>query len=277
MLTRFVISHGVRLLRQPGAVLAAGVLVLGCIVSYAGGNAGACSDGEAPGAYGAFVCYAPSALVFLVPVVAALVGGVLVASSRSRGEDVLYEVRGLSGARLAIGRLLAGSAAAGLVVLLSALALIGLALVLLPHRPELARPPGVNVIPGARPPEPGVPLPLLWREAPLAGDVVAAAVYGLAATALAAVGNAVGQIAAQPALAFAAPVFLVLVTQVAPLSGPVMWISGYAYLDLMPINGTMTAISGGWRLPALVTYWGAVLALSVAVTLVAARRQERCT
>lgn len=92
--------------------------------------------------------------------------------------------------------------------------------------------------------------------------------------ALAALGNAAGQLVAQPLVAFAAPVFLVLVGQVAPLPGAWQWVSGFPYLDLMPTSGTMTQLPGGWRLPALLGYWGVVLAVGVAVTMLAARRQE---
>jgi hypothetical protein len=269
-----VLLHGVRLLRQPGAIVAGLSLVVAASLSYLGGGSGECSAGKAPGAFGAFVCYAPAPFVFLVPAAAALVGGVLVASSRARGEDVVYAVRGLAGTRLTLARVLAGSFAAGSVVLLAGLVLVALALVLLPHRPELDRPPGVGVIPGFRPPEPGLPLPVLWRDAPLVGDLLAAVVYALAAAALAALGNAVGQLLAQPVAAFAAPVLLVLATQVAPLPGLGRWISGYAYLDLMPIHGTMTDLPGALRLPAILAYWLALLVAAVALALAAARRQE---
>lgn len=211
--------------------------------------------------------------MFLLPALAAVVGGMLVASGRSRGEDVIYAVRGLAGSRLAVGRLLAGSAAAALLVLLAGLVLIALALLFLPHRPEIERPAGITLAPGYEPPEPGVPVPALWRSAPLAGDVVAVLVYALAAAALAAVGNAVGQLTAQPLVAFAAPVTLVLSTQVAPLPGDAIWLSGYAYLDMAPVNGELTQIAGEWRLPALLGYWSVLLALSFALAIVVARRQ----
>ncbi len=271
MLRRYVSSQTVRLLREPVAALACCVLVLASVAAYAGG--GACSQGKRPGAYGAFVCYAPDAFVFLLPALAAMVGGMLVASSRSRGEDVIYAVRGLAGPRLAVGRLLAGSAAAAAVVLVAGLILVALALLFLPHRPELEIAPGITVDAGARVREPGVPIPALWHSAPLAGDLVGVVVYALAAAALAAVGNAVGQLVAQPLIAFAAPVMLVLVTQVAPLPGAGEWISGYAYLNLEPVYSTMTRIAGDWRLPALLGYWCALLALSFMVAILAARRQ----
>lgn len=270
MLTRYVAGHTVRLLREPGALLACSALVLAAIAGYA--DRGSCSQGDHPGAYGAFVCYAPRPWVFLLPALAAVAGGTLVASSRARGEDVIYAVRGFGGSRLAVGRLLAGSAAAALLVLVAGFVLIMLALLFLPHRPELENPPGVTYIPGSQPPEAGVPSPSLWRSAPLAGDVLGVLVYALAAASLAAVGNAVGQIMAQPLLAFAAPVFLVLVTQVAPLPGAWKWISGYPYLDLDP-TGTLTRLAGGWRLPALLGYWGGLLLLSFVVAVVVARRQ----
>lgn len=266
-------SHGVRLVFQPVGALAGGALVVACVAAYLAGG-GQCSGGEVPGAYGSFVCYAPEAFVFLTPAVAAVVGGVLVAGSRARGEDVVYAVRGLSAWRLAVARLLAGSGAAAVVVLAAGLVLVGLALIFLPHRPELAIPPGVTITPGSTLPEAGVPVPGLWREAPLVGDLVAVVVYAWAAAALAALGNAAGQLVAQPLVAFAAPVFLVLVTQVAPLPGAWQWVSGFPYLDLMPISGTMTELPGGWRLPALLGYWGVVLSAGVAVTMLAARRQE---
>jgi hypothetical protein len=197
----------------------------------------------------------------------------LIASSRSGGEDVLYAVRGLGGLRLSLGRMLAGSAAAALLVLITGLALIAVALVFLPHRPELASAPGVTQVAGYHSPEVGVPSPALWRASPLGGDIVAVLVYAWAAAALAAVGNAAGQVAAQPLVAFAAPVFLVLITQVAPLPGAAKWLSGYAYLDLGPTGGAMTALPGGWRLPALLGYWLVVLVLSLVVSSSAAHRQ----
>lgn len=98
MLIRYATSHGVRLVCQPVGVLAGAVLVVACVAAYLAGG-GECSVGEVPGAYGAFVCYAPESFVFLAPAVAAVVGGVLVAGSRARGEDVVYAVRGLSGCR----------------------------------------------------------------------------------------------------------------------------------------------------------------------------------
>ena len=254
-------------------MLAGAVLILGAAAAYFGG--GDCSGGERPGAYGAFVCYAPDALVFLLPAVAAVAGGVLVAAGRSSGEDMLYAFRGLRGARLALARGLAGSAAAALVMLVAGLVIVALALAVLPDRPELERPPGITTVSGFERPEAGVPVPALWRNAPLAGDLVAVAVYALAAAALAAVGNAVGQLIAQPAAAFAAPVLLVLCTQVAPLPGWGKWLSGYAYLDLMPVDGTMTAVPGEWRLPVLVGVWSAVLAAGLAVLTLVARMQER--
>jgi hypothetical protein len=207
--------------------------------------------------------------------VAAVAGGVLVAAGRSSGEDMLYAFRGLRGARLALARGLAGSAAAALVMLVAGLVIVALALAVLPDRPELERPPGITTVSGFERPEAGVPVPALWRNAPLAGDLVAVAVYALAAAALAAVGNAVGQLIAQPAAAFAAPVLLVLCTQVAPLPGWGKWLSGYAYLDLMPVDGTMTAVPGEWRLPVLVGVWSAVLAAGLAVLTLVARMQER--
>jgi hypothetical protein len=226
-----------------------------------------------PGAYGAFVCYAPETFVFLLPALAAVVGGMLVASSRSRGEDVIYAVRGLAGSRLAMGRLCAGSAAAAVLVLVAGLALIALALLFLPHRHELDFSPVITPDPAVQPPEPGVPSPALWRSAPLAGDLLGVMIYALAAAALAAVGNAVGQVVAQPLIAFAAPVMLVLVTQVAPLPGAAKWISGYPYLDLEPTYGTLAPIAGDWRLPALLGYWSTLLAVSFMVATFAARRQ----
>lgn len=240
------------------------------IAAYAGGGSD-CSQGVRPGAYGAFVCYTPGAFVFLLPALAAVTGGMFVASSRSRGEDVIYAVRGLAGTRLAVGRLLAGSAAAAVLVLAAGLALIALALLFLPHRPELEIAPGIT--PGPHRPEAGVPIPALWRSAPLAGDLVGVLVYALAAAALAAVGNAAGQLFAQPLVAFAAPVTLVLATQVAPLPGWGIWVSGYAYLDLEPARGTLTRLAGDWRLPALLGYWCGLLVLSFVVASLAARRQ----
>ena len=272
MLTRFVTSQTGRLLREPGAALACIALVLASVASYLTGN-GACSGGQRPGAYGAFVCYSSDPFVFLLPALGAAVGGMLVASSRSRGEDVVYAVRGLSGRRLALARLLAGSAAAAALVLVAGLVLIALALLFLPHRAELEIQPGITFSPGSHRPEAGVPVPALWRSAPLAGDVVAVLVYALAAAALAAVGNAVGQLVAQPLVAFAAPVMLVLVAQVAPLPGAAKWLSGYAYLIMEPVYGRMTRLPGDWRLPALLGYWSALLALSFGVAVVAARRQ----
>lgn len=273
MLSAFVHGHGARLLRQPSALLAGAALVVGVAAAYLGG--GDCSAGERPGAYGAFVCYAPEALIFMLPAVAAVAGGVVVAAGRSSGEDMVYAVRGLAGARLALARGLAGSVAAAVVMLVAGLVIVALALVVLPDRPELERPPGITMVPGFERPEAGVPVPALWRSAPLAGDLLAVAVYALAAAALAAVGNAVGQLIAQPAAAFAAPVLLVLSAQVAPLPGWGEWLSGYAYLDLMPVDGTMTAVPGEWRLPVLVGVWSAVLAAGLAVLVLVARRQER--
>jgi hypothetical protein len=272
LLTRFVTSHAARLLREPGAALACFALAVASVVAYRGGGA-ECSAGEHPGAYGAFVCYASAPFVFLLPAVAATIGGTLVATSRARGDDVVYGVRGLRGARLSVGRLLAGSGAAALLVLLTGLALIVVALLFLPHRPELDSPPGVTALAGSHPPEPGVPSPSLWRSAPLAGDLLAVLIYAWAAAALAAVGNAIGQLVAQPLAAFAAPVFLVLVTQVAPVSGPARWLSGYAYLDLGPTAGTMTEVPGSWRLAALLGYWGAVLLMSFVIATLVATRQ----
>lgn len=272
MLGRYVSSQTVRLLREPGSLLACLVLVLASVAAFEG-DPSACSGGERPGAYGAFVCYTPDAFVFLLPALAALVGGTVVANSRARGEDVVYAVRGLAGPRLAVARLLTGSAAAALLVIVAGAALIVLALALLPHRAELDMQPGITNSPGFRPPEAGVPVPALWRAAPLAGDVLAVFVYAWAAAALAAVGNAVGQLVAQPLAAFAAPVLLVLVTQVAPLPGAAKWVSGYVYLGMDPTSGELLEVAGGWRLPLLVGYWSAVLALSFLVVHVAARRQ----
>lgn len=273
MLSRFVLSQTARLLREPGALLACLALVLASVGAYVGGSTGACSGGERPGAYGAFVCYVPGQFVFLLPALAAVAGGMLVASSRARGEDVMYAVRGLAGSRLAVGRLLAGSAAAALLVIVAGFVLIALALLFLPHRPELEIQPGVTLIPGFDRPEAGVPSPGLWRSAPLAGDVLAVFVYALAAAALAAVGNAVGQFVAQPLLSFAAPVMLVLATQATPLPGAAKWLSGYVYLYFEPVHSTLTQIAGDWRLPALLGYWTLLLALSFALAVVAARRQ----
>jgi hypothetical protein len=272
LLTRYVISQTGRLLRDPAAAFACCALVLAGVVAFVGGS-GDCSGGEHPGAFGAFVCYVPEAFVFVLPAVAAVAGGVVIAGSRARGEDVVYAVRGVSGTRLTLGRLLAGSAAAAVIVLAAGLMLVLLALVFLPHRRELLVQPGLGLIGGLHRHEPGVPSPALWRAAPLAGDLVAVLVYAAAAAALAAVGNAAGQIVAQPTVAFAGPVLFVLVTQVAPLPGSATWISGYAYLDLMPVNGTMTQLAGGWRLPALLGYWSAVLGLSFIVALLVSRRQ----
>jgi len=271
LLRRYILSQTVRLLREPGAALACVALVLASMATYA--NGGPCSGGQRPGAYGAFVCYAPEAFVFLLPALAAVVGGMLVASSRARGEDVIYAVRGLAGSRLASGRMLAGSAAAASIVLVAGLVLVVLALVFLPHRPELEIAPGVTYSPGFDPPEAGVPIPALWRSAPLAGDLLAVLIYAVAAAALAAVGNATGQLVAQPLVAFGAPVMLVLATQVATLPGAAKWISGYAYLDLEPVNGTLTELGGALRLPALLGYWAALLVLSFALSMFVARRQ----
>lgn len=269
----FVSSHCARLLRQPSTFVVGVILIALCIAGFYGRGAGDCSQHEAPGAYGTFVCYAPFRFVFLLPILAALVGGIT-ASSRARGDDVVYATRDLKGTRLALARVFAGSTAAALCTLVCGVLIIVAALLLLPHQAELERPHGMVVIPGYEKEE-GIPLPALWRASPLANDFLAVGVYALAAAALAAVGNAVGQLVLQPMFALAAPVFLVLFSQIFPTPEKIDWLAPYSLLALLPTGGpVLEYVAGTWRLVLLLGYWGGIFAVSCAVVIMAARRQE---
>jgi hypothetical protein len=271
--SRFVRVETLRLLTAPVSVVTLALFAAFQVYAVVAWT-GACAAPEYAAAAGGYSCTTAVSVSYLLPIVAAIVGGTAAAAERTRGADVLLAVRGLAGGSYARARIVAGALAAAAGVVLTGLVAIAAGIVAHPWRMPLEKNPDVIWFNGP-PRHIGDPSPWLWAHAPLLNDVAALLIVGVAAAAVAAFGTALGMWVRSPIAVLPVVVGAMLAAQYTVPSPLNLGLDPLELLDFAPTSGMVRALPPPLLPVVHLAAWVIIMGVSFPAAAAGARRALR--